>query len=174
MDQGTERERRRRCTIFYYLEDDSVQVMEPVEHNSGIPQGREGGGYRLSNQISHGLSAGNGRIYLLFIATSHLGTIVRRHRIPFTYDSSRPKPSSRTHPEHHITFYDLNVHSNLNIYGRVSVHFLSVPEYFQGGNFKISPRCTESSTVTVSRESSSRVSASPSRSPSRYPMTSSA
>ena len=44
-DQGTEVERRRRCTILYYLEDDSVQVMEPVEHNSGIPQG-EDEGYR--------------------------------------------------------------------------------------------------------------------------------
>ena len=40
-DQGTEMERRRRCTILYYLEDDSVQVMEPVEHNSGIPQGED-------------------------------------------------------------------------------------------------------------------------------------
>ena len=34
-----ERERRRRRTILYYLEDDSVQVTEPPEHNSGIPQG---------------------------------------------------------------------------------------------------------------------------------------
>ena len=173
MDQGTERERRRRCTIFYYLEDDSVQVIEPVEHNSGIPQGREGLGNGISNQISR-IVSGKRKDSLTFIATSHLGTIVRRHRIPFTYDSSGPKPSSRTHPEHHITFYDLNVHNNLNIYGRVSAYFLSVPEYFQGDNFKISLRCTESSTVMGSRGSSSRVSASPSRSPSRYPMTSSA
>ena len=48
------------------------------------------------------------------------GTIVRRHRIPFTYDSSRPKPSSRTHPARHITFYDLNVSGDINVYGRVS------------------------------------------------------
>ena len=47
-DQGTEIERRRRCTILYFLEDDSVQVMEPVEHNSGIPQGEDDSdeGYR--------------------------------------------------------------------------------------------------------------------------------
>ena len=52
-DQGTEIERRRRCTILYFLEDDSVQVMEPVEHNSGIPQGEDDSdeGYR---NILHG------------------------------------------------------------------------------------------------------------------------
>ena len=41
VDQGMERERRRRRTILYYLEDDSVQVTEPPEHNSGIPQGAQ-------------------------------------------------------------------------------------------------------------------------------------
>ncbi len=33
-------ERVRRCHIFYFLEDDTIKVVEPVVHNSGIPQGQ--------------------------------------------------------------------------------------------------------------------------------------
>jgi len=28
-----------RCKIYFYLEDDSIQVIEPKVQNSGIPQG---------------------------------------------------------------------------------------------------------------------------------------
>lgn len=28
-----------RCKIYFYLEDDSIQVIEPKVENSGIPQG---------------------------------------------------------------------------------------------------------------------------------------
>ncbi|XP_061142306.1 EF-hand domain-containing family member C2 [Syngnathus typhle] len=35
-DEG---ERIRRCKIFFYLEDDTIQVVEPEYKNSGIPQG---------------------------------------------------------------------------------------------------------------------------------------
>ena len=28
-----------RCKIYFYLEDDSIQVIEPKVNNSGIPQG---------------------------------------------------------------------------------------------------------------------------------------
>ena len=29
-----------RCKIYFYLEDDSIQVIEPKLQNSGIPQGK--------------------------------------------------------------------------------------------------------------------------------------
>ena len=32
--------RVREVSIFYYLEDDSISVVEPVADNSGIPQGK--------------------------------------------------------------------------------------------------------------------------------------
>merc|ERR1711939_658453 len=32
--------RVRKCTILYYLEDNTIQVNEPKEENSGIPQGQ--------------------------------------------------------------------------------------------------------------------------------------
>ena len=35
-----EQERLRRCHIFYFLEDDSIMVIEPAITNSGIPQGK--------------------------------------------------------------------------------------------------------------------------------------
>ena len=38
-DQGVERERLRKCNILYYLEDDSIKIVEPHDKNSGIPQG---------------------------------------------------------------------------------------------------------------------------------------
>ena len=31
--------RIRKCKIYFYLEDDSIQVIEPLVENSGIPQG---------------------------------------------------------------------------------------------------------------------------------------
>ena len=39
MDQGVERERVRTCYILHYLEDETTQVVEPNQTNSGIPQG---------------------------------------------------------------------------------------------------------------------------------------
>ncbi|KAJ8609562.1 hypothetical protein CTAYLR_006046 [Chrysophaeum taylorii] len=35
-----ERQRVRKCLIYYYLEDDTIQMTEPTEGNSGIPQGQ--------------------------------------------------------------------------------------------------------------------------------------
>ena len=32
--------RIRKCKIYFYLEDDSIQVIEPQVKNSGIPQGQ--------------------------------------------------------------------------------------------------------------------------------------
>ena len=34
-----EKNRLRRCRIYYFLEDDSMMVVEPEKPNSGIPQG---------------------------------------------------------------------------------------------------------------------------------------
>lgn len=34
-----ETRRIRKCDIYYFLEDDSLQVVEPAVPNSGIPQG---------------------------------------------------------------------------------------------------------------------------------------
>ena len=38
--ERVEKERLRKCILFYYLEDDSIQLVEPKVGNSGIPQGR--------------------------------------------------------------------------------------------------------------------------------------
>ena len=38
--QRLENQRLRRCYLLYFLEDDSMQVIEPELSNSGIPQGR--------------------------------------------------------------------------------------------------------------------------------------
>lgn len=34
-----EQQRVRKCVIYFYLEDDTIQVSEPKQDNSGIPQG---------------------------------------------------------------------------------------------------------------------------------------
>jgi hypothetical protein len=39
VESRIEKDRLRRCDIFYYLEDDSLMVVEPAVPNSGIPQG---------------------------------------------------------------------------------------------------------------------------------------
>ena len=39
--ERVEQERLRRCHIFYFLEDDSIMVIEPAISNSGIPQGNK-------------------------------------------------------------------------------------------------------------------------------------
>ena len=39
-EQRQEQYRIRKCTILYYLEDDTVQVNEPRVENAGIPQGQ--------------------------------------------------------------------------------------------------------------------------------------
>lgn len=38
-DSYLENFRVRRCEIYYYLEDDSMQIVEPKQENSGVPQG---------------------------------------------------------------------------------------------------------------------------------------
>jgi hypothetical protein len=38
-ERREEQFRIRKCTILFYLEDDTIQVNEPVQDNSGIPQG---------------------------------------------------------------------------------------------------------------------------------------
>lgn len=35
-----EQYRIRKCKVYFYLEDDSIQIVEPRMKNSGIPQGR--------------------------------------------------------------------------------------------------------------------------------------
>jgi len=39
VESKTESYRIRKVTIYYYLEDNSVQIIEPKMMNSGIPQG---------------------------------------------------------------------------------------------------------------------------------------
>ena len=38
-EKAGEQYRIRKCKIYFYLEDDSIQVIEPDVGNSGIPQG---------------------------------------------------------------------------------------------------------------------------------------
>lgn len=38
-DARDETHRIRRCKVYFYLEDDTIQVVEPEYKNSGIPQG---------------------------------------------------------------------------------------------------------------------------------------
>jgi len=39
VEDSNENYRVRHCTIFYYLEDDTIHILEPRVENSGIPQG---------------------------------------------------------------------------------------------------------------------------------------
>ena len=39
-EKSEEQYRIRKCKIYLYLEDDSIQVIEPQVNNSGIPQGK--------------------------------------------------------------------------------------------------------------------------------------
>ena len=39
-EKREEQYRVRNCKIYFYLEDDSIQVIEPRSKNSGIPQGK--------------------------------------------------------------------------------------------------------------------------------------
>lgn len=39
-EKREEQFRIRNCKIYFYLEDDSIQVIEPRAKNSGVPQGR--------------------------------------------------------------------------------------------------------------------------------------
>jgi len=38
-ESAVENHRVRRCTLYFYLEDDSIRIEEPKEENSGLPQG---------------------------------------------------------------------------------------------------------------------------------------
>ena len=38
-EKADEEFRIRKCVVYFYLEDDSIQVTEPQVENSGIPQG---------------------------------------------------------------------------------------------------------------------------------------
>ena len=38
-EQRQEQMRVRKCLIYFYLEDDSIQVVEPRIKNAGLPQG---------------------------------------------------------------------------------------------------------------------------------------
>lgn len=38
-EMPAEEYRIRKCTVYFYLEDDSIQVIEPRMENSGVPQG---------------------------------------------------------------------------------------------------------------------------------------
>lgn len=38
-ESAVENERVRKCLVYYYLEDDTMQMIEPPETNSGMPQG---------------------------------------------------------------------------------------------------------------------------------------
>lgn len=40
-EKREEQYRVRKCKIYFYLEDDSVQVIEPRAKNSGVPQGKQ-------------------------------------------------------------------------------------------------------------------------------------
>ena len=39
-EKREEQYRIRKCKIYFYLEDDSIQVIEPRDKNSGLPQGK--------------------------------------------------------------------------------------------------------------------------------------
>lgn len=39
MEDKNENFRIRKCVIYYYLEDDTLHILEPKIENSGIPQG---------------------------------------------------------------------------------------------------------------------------------------
>ncbi|VDN96960.1 unnamed protein product [Rodentolepis nana] len=91
-DDQVERCGARKCQVLFYLEDDTVQVIEPRVVNSGLPQ----------DDFIISVSNAN-------IINIRLGTIVRRHRIP------KPPPNDACF----YTVEDFNVGIDLKLYGRV-------------------------------------------------------
>lgn len=74
VENPTENYRIRKCTVYYYLDDDTLHILEDRVENSGIPQ----------------------------------GVFLKRHKV--LIPGQEPKV---------YTWKDLNVSSNLNVYGRV-------------------------------------------------------
>ena len=92
--KNDEQFRIRKVKVYFYLEDDSVQVNEPQIENSGIPQGQ----FSLVFRWYHSWPAYN----------INLGTLIRRHRVPL------PPPNDNK-------FYTVdyfNVGNELQMYGR--------------------------------------------------------
>ena len=85
-----EHQRIRRCHIFYYLEDDSIMVVEPAIANAGIPQGTLVRRHRIPFQ-----------------------TLPEEKMAP----DELPRPPPRVAKEKHITFWDLNRSQDIIIYG---------------------------------------------------------
>ena len=76
--------RIRQCKLYFYLEDDSISIVEPAEKNSGLNQGR----------------------------------VVRRHQVP--YKEINPSQAGPRHiKSNFITMWDLNVGTNIDIYGKI-------------------------------------------------------
>ena len=86
--KNDEQFRIRKVKVYFYLEDDSVQVNEPQIENSGIPQG----------------------IFLFVSINSdeNSGTLIRRHRIPL--------PAPNDHKFYTVDYF--NVGNELQMYGR--------------------------------------------------------
>ena len=91
ISERIENERIRKCIMFYYLEDDSIQLVEPKTGNSGIPQGTFLRRHKIPFQP---LPEDD-------VAPDEL-----------------PRPSPRMTKDPNITFWDLNLQKDLMIYGR--------------------------------------------------------
>ncbi len=74
VENPNENYRIRKCIIYYYLDDDTIHIIESRVENSGIPQ----------------------------------GVFLKRHKVP------RPEDATQNY-----SWQDLNLGSNLNVYGRV-------------------------------------------------------
>ena len=56
-ERAEEQFRVRRCTIYFYLEDDTIQVNESQQVNSGIPQGKYSWAEGVANMLGVFLQA---------------------------------------------------------------------------------------------------------------------
>lgn len=104
---------RIRCKIYFYLEDDSIQVIEPKVENSGIPQGKFCTDtcvqFLLINQQSwtnsiNWLDSTSYKWCVLLLT----GTLIRRHRIPL------PSPND----EEFYTVENFNIGQEITLYSR--------------------------------------------------------
>ncbi|VDQ02468.1 unnamed protein product [Trichobilharzia regenti] len=101
-ESPAEHYRVRLVQIFYFLEDDSMSVMEPPQNNSGIPQVS----VRLF-QHSWLFLWYDSEVASCYFILSTLGKLVRRHRIP------------KNDVGDCYNWRDLNLGISLPIYGRV-------------------------------------------------------
>jgi hypothetical protein len=99
-DSYLENFRVRRCEIYYYLEDDSMQIVEPKQENSGVPQGNFMKRHRVPKSEDDYFTINNlnvGSVIELYGRTFHINGCNESTRA-FLHNTRGVEPSSDSLP----------------------------------------------------------------------------